>query len=251
MHVHGCRPGRRITSASCSGGEAALMADLAHRIGLDLPAFGEETAARLHDVLGDRVAVRNPLDYHTYIWGDGDRLTECFTALLDAGLDQHLLMLDFPRADRCDVGEFETTVAAFESAQRKTGARACVVSSLPESMPEEIGRRLLDGGDRADAGHRRLPGRDRGGRPRGARPGRGRDDPAPAGPRRPCRRRRGHVGRGRGEGRARDVRRAGAGVGGLRRTSTSCRRSPPASGSRSCSRPCRPASPTSPTSAAS
>jgi acyl-CoA synthetase (NDP forming) len=146
MHVHGCRPGRRITSASCSGGEAALMADLAHRVGLDMPALDQQTVARLRDVLGERVAVRNPLDYHTYIWGDGDRLTECFTSLLDAGLDHHLLMLDFPRADRCDVDEFETTVAAFESAQRKTGARACVVSSLPESMPEETGRRLLAAG---------------------------------------------------------------------------------------------------------
>ena len=146
MHVHGCRPGTRITSASCSGGEAALMADLAHRVALELPAFGEDTRSRLHDVLGDRVTVRNPLDYHTYIWGDGDRLTECFTALLDAGLDQHLLMLDFPRADRCDVAEFETTVTAFETAVRKTGARACVVSSLPESMPEQTGRRLLEAG---------------------------------------------------------------------------------------------------------
>ncbi|MBO0845873.1 MAG: acetate--CoA ligase family protein [Nocardioides sp.] len=146
MHVHDCRPGTEIASASCSGGEAALLADLAHRIGLTMPALPEETRARLHGVLGDRVSIRNPLDYHTYIWGDEDRLTECFTALLDAGLDQHLLMLDFPRADRCDLGEFETTVAAFEAAQRKTGARACVVSSLPESMPEDVGRRLLDVG---------------------------------------------------------------------------------------------------------
>ena len=61
-------------------------------------------------------------------------------------LDQHLLMLDFPRGDRCDVGEFETTVAAWEAAQQKTGARACVVSSLPESMPEGVAQRLLDAG---------------------------------------------------------------------------------------------------------
>jgi len=146
MHVHGARPGTSIASASCSGGEAALLADAAYRLGLSLPALPEETRTRLHDVLGDRVSVRNPLDYHTYIWGDGDRLTECFTALLDAGLDQHLLMLDFPRSDRCDVGEFETTVAAWEAAQEKTGARTCVVSSLPESMPEDVAGRLIDAG---------------------------------------------------------------------------------------------------------
>jgi acyl-CoA synthetase (NDP forming) len=146
LHVHGAQPGVEIASASCSGGEAALLADLAHQTGLTMPALPEATRTRLLDVLGHRVAVRNPLDYHTYIWGDGDRLTECFTALLDAGHDQHLLMLDFPRADRCDTGEFETTVTAWEAAQQKTGARTCVVSSLPESMPEEVGRRLLDAG---------------------------------------------------------------------------------------------------------
>ncbi len=146
LHVQGCRPGTRIASASCSGGEAALLADLAHRTGLTMPPLPEDTRARLHDVLGDRVSVRNPLDYHTYIWGDGERLTECFTALLDADLDQHLLMLDFPRGDRCDVGEFETTVTAWQAAQQKTGARACVVSSLPESMPEAVGARLRDAG---------------------------------------------------------------------------------------------------------
>lgn len=146
LHVQGCRPGTRIASASCSGGEAALLADLAHRIGLAMPPLPEDTRSRLHDVLGDRVSVRNPLDYHTYIWGDGEQLTECFSALMDADLDQHLLMLDFPRGDRCDVGEFETTVTAWEDARQKTGAHACVVSSLPESMPEAVGARLMEAG---------------------------------------------------------------------------------------------------------
>jgi acyl-CoA synthetase (NDP forming) len=146
LHVHGARPGIAIASASCSGGEAALLADLAHQTGLTMPALPEATKARLLDVLGSRVTIRNPLDYHTYIWGDSDRLTECFTALLAADHDQHLLMLDFPRADRCDIGEFDTTVAAWEAAQLETGARTCVVSSLPESMPEHVGRRLLDAG---------------------------------------------------------------------------------------------------------
>lgn len=146
LHVHGARPGTRIASASCSGGEAALLADLAHRTGLSLPDLPDRTVAQLHDVLGDRVSVRNPLDYHTYIWADLDRLTACFTALLGADVDHHLLMLDVPRADRCDPAEFETTVTAWEAAQRATGSRTSVVSSLPESLPESLGRRLLDAG---------------------------------------------------------------------------------------------------------
>jgi acetyl-CoA synthetase len=146
LHVHRSLPGARIASASCSGGEAAHVADLAHTLGLTLPDFPASTQTRLHAVLGDRVSVRNPLDYHTYIWGNLGALTECFAAFLDADMDCHLLMLDFPRTDRCDISEFETTIAAFEAAQRQTGARACVVASLPEGMPESVGRGLVSAG---------------------------------------------------------------------------------------------------------
>lgn len=143
LHVHGALPAARITSASCSGGEAAHVADLAPGSGVALPPLDAATTDRLHAVLGDRVMVRNPLDYHTFIWGSGPELTECFTALQGADADVHLLMLDLPRADCCDATEFETALAAFGTAQQGTGARACVVASLPEGMPEATGQRLV------------------------------------------------------------------------------------------------------------
>jgi acyl-CoA synthetase (NDP forming) len=147
LHVHGSLPGPNIASASCSGGEAAHLADRAHTHGLGVPDFSPLVRTRLTAILGDRVSVRNPLDYHTYIWGDQDALTDCFTAYLEAEVDCHLLMLDFPRSDRCDVSEFETTIAAFEAAQdQHPAARTCVVASLPEGMPEVVGQRLLSAG---------------------------------------------------------------------------------------------------------
>jgi acyl-CoA synthetase (NDP forming) len=146
LHVHGALPAVSIASASCSGGEAAHVADLAQAYGLAVPPFSTTTTGRLRAVLGDRVAVRNPLDYHTYVWGDGTALQECFDAFLGSGADCHLLVLDFPRADRCDVREFETTVDAFLAAHGGTPTRACVVSSLPEGLPEEVGQRLARAG---------------------------------------------------------------------------------------------------------
>ena len=147
LHVTGGARGSRIASASCSGGEAAHVADLAHGCGLTVPDFAPATRDRLEAILGDRVLVRNPLDYHTYIWGDPQALTACFAAFLGSDVDSHLLLLDFPRTDRCDVSEFETTVAAFEAAHRQQPqARACIVASLPEGMPEAIGERLLSAG---------------------------------------------------------------------------------------------------------
>ncbi len=146
LHVLGPLPGRRIASASCSGGEAAYVADLARHRGLELPPLTGPALRRLRRVLGPRVSVRNPLDYHTYVWGHPSALTSCFTALLGQHLDAHLLVLDLPRGDRCDAEAWEEALEAYVSAQRATGAHAVVVSSLPEGTPEHVGRRLIEAG---------------------------------------------------------------------------------------------------------
>ncbi len=146
LHVHGPLPGASIVSASCSGGEAAMVADLAAERDVELPEFSGTVREKLRTVLGERVAVANPLDYHTYIWGDADALEDCFTALLSARVDNHLLVLDVPRDDRCRPQVYESTLDCFATAKRATGTRASVVSSLPEGLPESVGSRLLDAG---------------------------------------------------------------------------------------------------------
>ena len=143
LHVHGALLGRRIVSASCSGGEASLVADLAQARGLDMPALPAPAHQRLHAVLGNKVNVANPLDYHTYIWGDLAAQTECFAGLLDCRFDAHLLVLDFPRQDRCTSASWQTTVDAFVAAHEGHGARGLVVSSLPEGLPESVASQLL------------------------------------------------------------------------------------------------------------
>ncbi len=143
LHVHGALPGRRIVSASCSGGEASLVADLAQARGLDMPALPAPAQQRLHTVLGDKVNVANPLDYHSYIWGDLAAQTACFAGLLDCHFDAHLLVLDFPRQDRCAADAWQTTVDAFIAAQASHGARGVLVASLPEGLPEPVARQLL------------------------------------------------------------------------------------------------------------
>ncbi|MEV4320129.1 acetate--CoA ligase family protein [Actinocrispum sp. NPDC049592] len=138
LHVHGPLPGKRVTSASCSGGEAALVADLAQDRGLDLAPLSNTVREALTVVLGDKVAISNPLDYHTYIWGDRTAQTQCFAALRET--DVQLLMLDFPRDDRCQSDEWGTTLDAFIDAKP---TRGCVVSLLPENLPESLGERLI------------------------------------------------------------------------------------------------------------
>jgi acyl-CoA synthetase (NDP forming) len=83
------------------------------------------------------------LDYHTYIWGDLTLQTACFTGLLASHFDNHLLVLDFPRQDHCEADSWQTTLQSFMAAQAATGARASVLSSLPEGLPEAQAQSLL------------------------------------------------------------------------------------------------------------
>ena len=142
LHVHGPLAGKRIISASCSGGEASLVADLAQPRGLVMPAIPPAAQTRLRAVLGDKVHVANPLDYHTYIWGDLAAQTECFSGLMDCGFDASLLVLDYPRLDRCSAESWGTTVDAFVVAARNRSHGATVVASLPEDLPEEFAKAL-------------------------------------------------------------------------------------------------------------
>ena len=146
LHVHGALRGNRIASASCSGGEASLVADLAQRYGLALPELPAAADAHLRTALGEKVSVANPLDYHTYIWGNLAAQTACFAGLMHCGFDAHVLVLDFPRQDRCDSASWQTTLDAFVAAQRQTGAPAVVLSSLPEGLPDGTGQALLEQG---------------------------------------------------------------------------------------------------------
>ena len=143
LHAGGPLDGRDIASLSCSGGEAALIADALGERRLRARPLTEAERERVGATLNDLVTVSNPLDYHTFIWGDADRLAATFTAMLGCGFDLALLVIDPPRTDRCDDAEWHVTFDAFEAALRRTGARGCVLATLPESFPEALSEDLL------------------------------------------------------------------------------------------------------------
>jgi acyl-CoA synthetase (NDP forming) len=145
FHVHGPGLGRRLCAVACSGGEAGLVADLAAPFGLDLPPPSAVQRERLSAVLGPLVAIANPLDYHTFIWGDGPRTTEVFTTML-SGYDAGLYLIDLPRPDRCDPASYGPALAAIEAAQAATGRPALPVASLSENLPEDMAAAMLGRG---------------------------------------------------------------------------------------------------------
>ena len=58
------------------------------------------------------VTLSNPLDYHTFVWGDRTRQAKAFSSVMRGGYGINLVVLDFPRADRCDATDWTTTVDA-------------------------------------------------------------------------------------------------------------------------------------------
>ncbi|RWO10404.1 MAG: CoA-binding protein [Mesorhizobium sp.] len=146
LHVTGPLPGYRLSSMSCSGGEASVMADSAEGRWVNFPALTDTHRAHVKSTLGPLVAVANPLDYHTFIWNNEPAMTATFTAMVSGGFDLSMLVLDFPRPDRCSDTDWWTTLRAFESALKTNKAQGAIVSSLPENLPEEYTAGLMGRG---------------------------------------------------------------------------------------------------------
>ena len=70
-------------------------------------------------------------------------MTATFTAMVSGGFDLNMLVLDFPRGDRCSDADWWPTVNAFEAALKTNSARGAIVASMTENLPEEHAAELL------------------------------------------------------------------------------------------------------------
>ena len=143
LHAGGPLAGRRLSSMSCSGGEASVMADSAEGRSVHFPRLTAEHAARTKATLGPLVAIANPLDYHTFIWNDRPAMTKAFAAMISGGFDLNMLVLDFPRGDRCSDADWWTAADAFRDALAANMARGAIVASMQENLLEDHAERLL------------------------------------------------------------------------------------------------------------
>lgn len=146
LHLAGPLPSARVSAISCSGGEASLTADTAAASTLELPPLTDTQRSSLRATLGTKVALANPLDYHTYIWGDEDALTDMFAGMLSGDVSIGVAIMDFPRTDRCDVSAWEPALRAAARAAKLTGTPLALVPTLPETVPEALCQRLIADG---------------------------------------------------------------------------------------------------------
>lgn len=149
LHIHSRLRGNSMISLSCSGGEAALMADGASRTGsagstcVSFPPFTEQVRDNIAKTTHPLVAVGNPFDYHTFDWGKPDRLKVTFEAVMTADVDLTALVFDWPREDRTDAGAWQAPLQAWCEAAKASSRPSAVIASLPETMPETLAEGLI------------------------------------------------------------------------------------------------------------
>lgn len=146
LHVAGPLPQNTIATISCSGGEASLAADTAMTTGVAFPPLNDTQTTNLRAALGPRVALANPLDYHTYIWRDVPAMTRAFAAIADPAIAITLLIVDFPCADRCSAADWDCAIEATIAAASETGALYAMAATLPELMPQDVAATLMASG---------------------------------------------------------------------------------------------------------
>ncbi len=137
LHCGGPLSGYRLSSMSCSGGEASIIADTCVGKRVNFPALTEPQKESLQTALGPMVTVSNPLDYNTYCWGKSDEMFNIYGTMAGCGFDMNLLVLDFPNAERCDDSEWLQAVRVFRSALESRSSRGALVVSMAENISSE------------------------------------------------------------------------------------------------------------------
>jgi acyl-CoA synthetase (NDP forming) len=66
--------------------------------------------------------------------------------MADPAIAMTILIVDFPRADRCSPEDWDCVIKAAIGAQKETGARYAVAATLPELMPEGVAEQFISAG---------------------------------------------------------------------------------------------------------
>ncbi|MGZ2259601.1 acetate--CoA ligase family protein [Roseobacter sp. A03A-229] len=143
LHCSGRLTSNTLSCVSCSGGEASLAADTATGFDLSLPALTDTQTAALEEALGPMVALSNPLDYHTYIWGDAAKMAAAWRPMAVSHIGLLMLIVDYPHTDASD---WASATQAAIAVRRDSGRPVAVVATLPELMPEAVTADLMAAG---------------------------------------------------------------------------------------------------------
>ena len=143
LHMVGPLDAATLSSISCSGGEASLAADTAEGSGIAFPPLTEVQRGALGRALGPMVALGNPLDYHTYVWRDVEKMTAAWLPMAADHIGLTMIIVDYPHTDASD---WICATKAALAVRAQSGRPVAVVATLPELMPADVAETLMAGG---------------------------------------------------------------------------------------------------------
>lgn len=143
FHCNGPLTSTALSSISCSGGEAGLVADMALHHAVSFPPLTTDQKTALRQALGPMVATSNPLDYHTYVWGDVEKMVAAWLPMAADHIALTLIVLDYPHTDP---SAWEAATQAAIEVRRRSGRPVAVVATLPELLPEDVSAQLIAAG---------------------------------------------------------------------------------------------------------
>ncbi|MCV7421097.1 acetate--CoA ligase family protein [Mycobacterium yunnanensis] len=135
--------GEGIATVHDSGAERAMVADLAHQVGVDFAKLSAPSLSAIEDLLDDGLVATNPLD----VWGTGADTRALFRACLRVMVDDPAVAVTALAVDL--VPEFDGDTAypdAVLDVAAETRAPLAVLTSLPAAIDGDVATRLRDGG---------------------------------------------------------------------------------------------------------
>ncbi|MCP4388958.1 MAG: acetate--CoA ligase family protein, partial [Gammaproteobacteria bacterium] len=147
LSVSGAPAGRRLAAFTCSGGDAAMVADYCDNIGLELCQPSASACEALTDLLPDIATAANPLDYTTPLWGNTEIMPQVFQTMIADSYDAAVVIQDFPRASiHADNTHYRNDAKSFMQACNALNIPGAVCSDLPENIDRESREIMMAGG---------------------------------------------------------------------------------------------------------
>ena len=132
-----------IATVHDSGAERALVADLAHELGVEFADLAPETLTTIGGMLDDGLAATNPLD----VWGTGADTRNLFGACLRAMVDDPAVAVTALAVDLVTEFDGDTAYAdAVTDIAKLTDAPIAVMASVASAIDPPTAERLRDSG---------------------------------------------------------------------------------------------------------
>ena len=132
-----------VATVHDSGAERALLADLAHELGVEFADLAPETLATIGGMLDDGLAPTNPLD----VWGTGADTRNLFGGCLRAMVDDPTVAVTALAVDLVTEFDGDTSYAdAVTDVAKHTDAPVAVLASVASAIDPSPADRLRDSG---------------------------------------------------------------------------------------------------------